>query len=774
MVERNCTDLFGSVIRRKNLSIFIKKRLIFGVLAAGILAIPISWGVLPLLYPNQVPVSLELETPQEGEVQLGWGDSPEQVITLTPENKPAYHHLEIVATGEKNELAKNNAVEVRALWHKNGMLVPFSALSFDQDWRVNPKSGSVLTYAKQPAALSWQGIASKLTLALPKHKGAGKVFIRWDGKETPLDLYAAEPQIEFIKLAGDTRFWQGELPSQQIERLWLRLGQGIEEGTFVRLSVGTDPSQIWTAETLSQSKPQFQGLTVKPSNSGLHFQVISELGEVGLPGVVPITPVRFNLTQAFWIWLGVTVSLMIVFLAITQTYPVLNKAFFNETDFKEAHEGAKRYPRVSQLTGRLFDRVLSGRFWSLKFYIVFGFLVFLFLLVTIHNRDVDEIYYGVKNTLFMRIIMTWMRDGYLANGGMAFFESVAENPTQELWRSTSMGWLVGLYLLERIHYWFTGEYSYRLAALYPQVFVWFSSALLGLLAMRLARRMGIKPLHTLVLGVACLAVHQTFPSNLWYYWRTLPAPMLVLLVILFLLIEESTFDRDQIPPWISFLRGMCVFAMFFIEPFGTFFFISTYLLMAMILDPALLKKQSILKTMILPAGLMVVLFAAQILWVKINYPQVELVGSGFMFRTGFDGAINQVGDHFDLFFNYRRLRSLIYQWKYLFITGSISLLALIGLYLKLPQLKCAVILLAVALGLYIPFAFMFSQSAIIHPQSTDIYLAFSLILALFAVLPAALEKLAKNPGIFVLLAIVLAYCYAMVQIRTYAIEFPLT
>lgn len=99
-------------------------------------------------------------------------------------------------------------------------------------------------------------------------------------------------------------------------------------------------------------------------------------------------------------------------------------------------------------------------------------------------------------------------------------------------------------------------------------------------------------------------------------------------------------------------------------------------------------------------------------------------------------------------------------------------MALLGLYLRLSRLKCAVFILMAALGLYIPYAFLFSQATIIHSHGYDVYIAIPLILALFAVLPACIESLTKNTGIIVLLTIGLAFCYSMAQIRTYAIQYP--
>ena len=80
--------------------------------------------------------------------------------------------------------------------------------------------------------------------------------------------------------------------------------------------------------------------------------------------------------------------------------------------------------------------------------------------------------------------------------------------------------------------------------------------------------------------------------------------------------------------------------------------------------------------------------------------------------------------------------------------------------------------LLAALGLYVPFAFTFSQGAIIHPYFYEPCLAFPLVLALFCLLPAWLERLTGQGGVFVLLWGGLAYCYTWVQLRSYALFYP--
>jgi hypothetical protein len=440
--------------------------------------------------------------------------------------------------------------------------------------------------------------------------------------------------------------------------------------------------------------------------------------------------------------------------------------------------------RAAQLVQRLYERLLLGRWESLATMVLFGFLVFGFLFATVHHRDLSiELpkyaaeYFPIER--YPTVIRVWIEHGYFKHGGLAFREPVDQDPTQEVWRSNPMGFMQAAHLLERMNYALRGKFSYTLLMLHNQAWVWFSSALLGMLALRLARRMEINPLYTLFFGIACAVIYQTFPINLWYYWEILPTTVLSLFAILFLLIEEVTFGRERVPRWITVLRGLCVFALVYTEPLGALFFLATYILAAVVLSPESLKRQSVLKTLILPASLALGFFALQVTWVRLNYPGIRLVGSTLMFRTGFDGSTQYYTSHLDLITSRYALKlnaplAPLTQWGFLFVVGSLSVLALVGLYLtRLPQLRCAMLILAIALGLYVPFAFMFSQAAVIHPYDYDARLAIPLILASFAVLPACLERLTKNTGVIVLFVILAAFCYSMVQIRAYAIAFPL-
>jgi hypothetical protein len=149
-----------------------------------------------------------------------------------------------------------------------------------------------------------------------------------------------------------------------------------------------------------------------------------------------------------------------------------------------------------------------------------------------------------------------------------------------------------------------------------------------------------------------------------------------------------------------------------------------------------------------------------------------------MFRTGLDGATDVYYSHLDLIarrthFYLPYLEPILQPW-FLFVTGGLAVVLVAGLYLtRLPELRSGLVALAIGLSVYFFYVFLFSQSGVIHPYMYDALLVIPLILALMALLPASLERLTRHMGVWTLATLVLAFCLAMVQLRTYATAFPL-
>jgi hypothetical protein len=406
-------------------------------------------------------------------------------------------------------------------------------------------------------------------------------------------------------------------------------------------------------------------------------------------------------------------------------------------------------------------------------YLAFGAIVLLFLLGTVHRRTDAEI--QTFNDRFHRVVQVWIEHGYLKHGGLAFTEPGELNPRQTIWRSSSMAFLQGAHVLERLHYLLRGSYSYRLMLLHNQVMVLLTAAAIALLSMRLALRIGLRREHALILGLASLAVFQTFPHNLFYYWEILPTLAVVLVASSWLLLEESFVGQDSEPHWVGRCRAVLVFLLVWIEPVSAAFMIGAFVGACFLLAPESFRRVALVRNVLLPAAAGVLMLMLQVLWVRYRFPEVTLEGSSFLFRTGLDGSTQYVEGHWDLVT--RRWPTpdwAINFWKWLFCAGVAATTAVYTFYLRgQSTLRSSVFVLSVAFGLYIPLAFAFLQSVAIHPYGYDIYLLLPFVIALFGVAPAILEQRSHNTGVFVYATVVLAWCFAFVQLRTYAIQFPL-
>lgn len=441
---------------------------------------------------------------------------------------------------------------------------------------------------------------------------------------------------------------------------------------------------------------------------------------------------------------------------------------------------ARLQSRTAAILQRSTDAVIAGGFLSFLFLLFVGGAVMVFLFATVHHQKPAAISAKVPPR-YEELITFWHERGYFRHGGLWIRSGPqgfsAPKPGEKVrwaYRTASMGYLQLGHVIERPHLWMTGRYSQLLMSIHNQALIWFSAALLGWLAMRVVLRLGGRSLHALLPGIAVLVVFQTFPPNLAYYWETSSTSALSIFAFGFLLTAEPLLLDRPSPRRMHLLRGLTVFGMFYIDAYIGLFFVGMYILAGTVLGYPVVRGQRIAATIIAPAALAIALFMAQILWVKLTIPGLQFVGhltrDGILFRTGFDGSVQIVGGHADIL-GFNRFNSSL-KWVSLFIAGVASLAVLLALHHKVPQLKFPMFILVAAAGLYIPFAFVFSQGVAIHPYFYDTYLVIPLILSLFAVLPATIEKLTGNRGIFILVFFLMAVCYSMVSLRQYAMDYP--
>ncbi|MBI4774585.1 MAG: hypothetical protein HY788_10455 [Deltaproteobacteria bacterium] len=420
----------------------------------------------------------------------------------------------------------------------------------------------------------------------------------------------------------------------------------------------------------------------------------------------------------------------------------------------------------------IMNRVVSGGGVSLICFLLSGLILCVFLFNTVHKRDYRE-YAAAKDQRNHNLIQRWIDEGYFKQGGMLILpEKDAEGRTV-VYSSSFFGFLQAGHLLERLNRWLRGTYSYRLMAWHNQAVVWLTSALLAWLAMRLALRMGVEPFSCLLLGIGCQFVHQTFGPNLWLVWNMTSQAVLVLFVVLFLLFEEAGLDRTDISKYACFGRALAVFGMMYATWMAGLLFLFSYFGTVTLLHPSRLRSQRLFWAVLVPMCLVFGIHVCQILVVIHNFPDARFVGGTFLYRSGLDGATNHFLSHMDILTNKRR--SLPYlQWKVFLYAGTLVLFALIPVFVKLREGRIPVTIILMLTGMYIPWAFVFSQSWSVHPHLYDVMLFPALVLATFSVFPAFLERMGGNQRIIVLVTIGVAFCYSFVQLRDYAASFPLT
>jgi hypothetical protein len=162
--------------------------------------------------------------------------------------------------------------------------------------------------------------------------------------------------------------------------------------------------------------------------------------------------------------------------------------------------------------------------------------------------------------------------------------------------------------------------------------------------------------------------------------------------------------------------------------------------------------------------------AGQLLWVKNSFPDTQLTGSEVWLQPGLNQSFLQIeGLATEL---KKRYVSLLPGWHVLGLVGFTATFVVLSLVKKFNVHFAHFKMLGTCLGFYALFL-VFNPRTFILPEAYGVYLAFTLIIALFVLLPAWLEKFNNHSGIFVLIFFVLAFCWSCIQLRNYSLYYPL-
>jgi hypothetical protein len=425
---------------------------------------------------------------------------------------------------------------------------------------------------------------------------------------------------------------------------------------------------------------------------------------------------------------------------------------------------------VYSLIIKQFKRNLSsGGNAGLLVFLLWGSLVLVGLFMSVHSRGFE----GSQNALqgrWSNVILLWEKEGYFAHGGLWFSKPLFEDPVQAITSPYTMMFLQGAHVLERLHIWLNGSFSFGLLAFHNQLIPMLSSALLGFLAMRLTLHLGIRPVHAFVLGLSAQTMYQTFPGNLWFYWEIYPTTLGVLFMALFLVCENSTERLESESKSPLFIRKISVFCMVCVEWIGALGFLSAYYLTSRYFSPERNAVKAEFRKIILPIILAFVVMAGQLVWAKISYPEVNLMGEDAGAKIGLNKSFLQINELAIAL--KKRYESLLPDWNILAMTGFLATLIVMTLVQRQKKNFNHFVTLGTGIGFYALFLIVGPKSFIL-PEAYEVYLAFTLILALFALLPGWLETFINNSGIFVLTIFVLALCWSCIQLRNYSLFYPL-
>ncbi|HXH39928.1 MAG TPA: hypothetical protein VNN08_14960 [Thermoanaerobaculia bacterium] len=409
-------------------------------------------------------------------------------------------------------------------------------------------------------------------------------------------------------------------------------------------------------------------------------------------------------------------------------------------------------------------------------FLAVGLIAFAYVWMTVHQRSVETL---SRTDLPMRahtILSRWLDHGYFASYGLIW-----PTPDQKIiYRSFSGGFMISSFLAEKVWMAMTGKYSWRLVALHNEIVALLIAALLGLLAYRLARRLGAEPLHAFVLGVAVEMVWFTFPDNLAGFWRMSEHEYSGFASIGFLLLEERALDGRR-TRLLTALQALAIFALTYIECIIGTMFIAAYVAAVLLLREERPPLKRLFVMLLLPWMCAMAVFGIELIGARNESRRtgVQLVGSRFLYRSGLDGDAMFYGDHLDIAYGRDIVRTgrpgnpqYLFRWEWLFIGGVVSVLATLAAYVRRRAPRIMVVALAALVGTYLLYAAVFSQAVVLHPYLFDVLLATPLILALFAIVPALVESLTRRTGVVVLLALFGATWFSLFQLRLYALSYP--
>jgi hypothetical protein len=417
---------------------------------------------------------------------------------------------------------------------------------------------------------------------------------------------------------------------------------------------------------------------------------------------------------------------------------------------------------------RLKKELCSGGNIGILIFLFWGSLVLAGLLLTVHSRDAEEAQSALQGR-WPDVILLWEKQGYFVRDDLWFSKPLTEDHNQSIVPRYHMGFLQVAHLLERIHIGIEGSFSVGLLAFHNQFIPMLTSTFLGFLAMRSTLSLGIRPVHAFTLGLSAQTIYQTLPNNLWFYWEIYPTTLFTFFMA-FLLVCRSSIEAEKTKrKSLPVLQKVIIFCMVYVEWIGSLLFLSAYCYISRYFSPANTTIKVEFEKFISPIFLALILMAGQVIWVQVSPLNTQPQKKDSRIHTELNHSFLQDKDVATIL--EKRYEPLLPSWNFLATIGFLATFIVMALAWKEKNLS-HIIVLTTGISFYALFL-LFDPDPFILPEAYEIYLAFTLILALFALLPGWLETFNENSGIFVLVSLVFSICWSCFQLRNYALYYPL-
>lgn len=434
----------------------------------------------------------------------------------------------------------------------------------------------------------------------------------------------------------------------------------------------------------------------------------------------------------------------------------------------------EQLPLRARITRRITPRMRRAlhRLGVVAFLGAAGAVMFAFAFATVHRRTPEELSKLDAGHGWTRL---WLEHGYFDSAGLILMQ---KQDGLALYRSSTGAVLLPGFIFQKTYTAIYGKPNWRLLPVVNQLISLCAAILLALVAYRLARRFGVASHHALALAVALEAVFFTFPDNLMLFWDMQGRIPWFCAVGAFLLLEDLQLNRSSRA--LTLFQAIVGFFVGYMEFVAGLAFAAAFAICYLLLGSSRPALKRLVLVSILPVLLAVGVHRGQIAYAKHHHPDYRMTGSGFAFRTGFDGSTLFYVDHLAIA-NGRDLarvnfntpaREHIFRWKWLFFAGVAAVLAVAVASTRGRVPLVAMLSLLSLLGAYLLYAALFSQAVVIHPYYYDVMLFTPLALALFVLLPSVVVSSTRDGGVVIVAAVFLAAWVSMVQMRKYAITYP--